>query len=120
MPLTYVPYGREVAAALRAGRVLNVFLYACRPDPWRRAKLRRAGLGPASALVLPVDADPLALRWPPVREVVADISNLPGDVVNALARALVRDGLHAAMFLDRLNSARNLCVHAKRPHDPDR
>lgn len=106
------PYGREVMAALDAGHAVNVRLYANRPDPWTPARQHRQTFGPASTLVLPMDADPLALRWPRV-ELVANITDLRGDLVQALARALIRDGCRVAYLLDANDSARNLRVIAK-------
>lgn len=107
------PYGREVMDALAAGESVNVRLYACLPDPWTLARAHHATFGPASTLVLPVDVDPLALRWPPLRNVLANVTGLPGDVVRALARALVRDGLRLGYLLDSRQPDRSLRVIRK-------
>jgi len=104
------PYGREVMDALAAGHSCNVRLYACRPDPWSPARRHRDASGPGSTLVLPVDADPAAIHWPPLRDLIANVTGLPGDTLNALARALVRDGLELGYLLDRENPERNLRV----------
>ena len=106
------PYGREVMEALAAGRAVNVRLYANRPDPWALAKQHRHAFGPASTLVLPMDTDPLALHWPRV-ELVANITDLRGDLVQALAHALVRGGCRLAYLLDENDSARNVRVIVK-------
>lgn len=106
------PYGREVMDALAAGHAVNVRLFANRPDPWTLAKQHRHTFGPASTLVLPMDIDPLALRWPRV-ELIADITDLRGDVVQALAHALVRDGCRLSYLLDDRDSRRNLRVIVK-------
>ena len=108
------PYGREVMDALTAGIALNVRLYACRPDPWTPAKQHRQTFGPASVLVFPVDADPEAIQWPRVRNLVVNVTGLPGGTLHALARALVRDGLWLGYLLDVDHPERSLRVVAKR------
>lgn len=108
------PYGREVEAALATGRSPNVRLYANRPDPWTLAKQHRYTFGPASTLLLPVDVDPEALHWPPVRNLVGNVTGLPGGTLHALARALVRDGLILGYLLDADYPERSLRVVAKR------
>lgn len=108
------PYGREVADALAAGRVPNVRLFANRPDPWPLARQHRQAFGPASTLVLPADTDPETFRWPPVRELVANVTGLPGGTLQALARALVRDGMTLGYLLDADHPERSLRVVAKR------
>ena len=107
------PYGHEVIDALAAGYAVNVRLYANRPDPWRLAKQHRHAFGPASTLVLPLDTDPTAIHWPLVRNLLVNITDLRGDLVRALARALVRDGCRLAYLLDANDSTRNLRVIAK-------
>jgi len=108
------PYGREVMAALAAGKHPNVRLYACRPDPWTPARAHRDAFGPGATLVLPVDADPAEFRWPPIRNLVANVAGLPGATLHALALALVRDGLVLGYLLDADHPKRNLRVVAKR------
>lgn len=98
--------------ALGAGEHPNVRLYACRPNPWTAAIQRRRTVGPASTLVLPADADPDDLRWPPV-ELVASITGLPGSTVQALASALARDGCRLAYLLDGEHPERDLRVIPK-------
>jgi hypothetical protein len=108
------PYGREVAAAIREGRKPNVRLYACRPDPWPLAYEHRETFGPGSTLLLPLDADPAEVRWPPIENLVANVTGLPGDTLQALARALVRDGMRLGYLLDQEHPERNLRVVAER------
>ena len=108
------PFGREVEAALAADKCPNVYLFACR-DAWDRATAHRLGHGPGSTLILPPGSDPEGYRWPRVRDLVADVTGLPGDTARRLANALVRDGVRLAYLLDRGDSARNLRVIAKRP-----
>lgn len=112
-PRRLPPYGREVLDALAARASVNVRLYACRPDPWTPARAHHAAFGAASTLVLPVDVDPLSLHWPPLRNVLANVTGLPGDAVRALARALVRDGLRLGYLLDSDQPARSLRVIRK-------
>ena len=108
------PYAREVMEAIAAGKQPNVRLYACRPDPWTLARRHREAFGPGTAIVFPVDASPELIRWPPVRNLVGDITGLPGGTLHALARALVRDGLFLGYLLDRDHPERNLRVVRKR------
>ena len=61
------------------------------------------------ATLLPPDADPLALRWAP-GSVIADVTDQPGDLVQRLAQALVRDGVTHALLVDLENPARTLHV----------
>lgn len=107
------PFGEEVIAAIRKHKTVNACLYACRPDPWPAALEHRAGFGVASTLVLPIDADPLALVWPPLTNLIVDITRLPENAVQALARALVRDGLRLGYMLDRDRTERNRRVIRK-------
>lgn len=107
------PFGREVAAALAAGRSPNVRLYAC-SDAWRLARMHRHVHGEGTVLVLPPDADPEAVRWPPIRHIVANVTGLPGPRLHALARALVRDGMERGYLLDGYHPERNLRVVRKR------
>lgn len=113
-PRRLPPYGREVMDALSARRAINLRLYANRPDPWTLAKQHRQAFGLASTLVFPVDADPDAIRWPTVRNLVANTTGLPGGTLHALARALVRDGLILGYLLDADYPERSLRVVAKR------
>lgn len=114
-PRLLPPYGREVVGELAARRAPNVRLYACRPDPWPLARAHREAFGPGSTLVLPVGVDPLSLRWPPLRNVVANVTGLPGDTLRALAHALVRDGLRLGYLLDGDRPDRSLRVVRKVP-----
>lgn len=107
------PFGREVEAALAAGQRPNVRLYAC-VDGWELAMQHRATFSPGSTLLLPLGDDPEAYRWPPVRELVANVTGLSGDNLQRLARALVRDGCRLAHLLDAALPERNLRVIAKR------
>lgn len=92
------PYHDEVANAVTAGLNPNAFLYAG-PDCWQRAERRRSQHGPGSALVLPRGTAPEALRWPPVDALVVDARDLSGADREALARALVRDGVRYACIV---------------------
>lgn len=58
-----VPFGREVASLVAAGRRLNVFAFTGR-DAWTQAKMRRGGAGEGSCVVLPWGESPRAYRWP--------------------------------------------------------
>lgn len=107
------PFGRDVEAALAADKHPNVRLYAC-TDGWQLATQRRYAFGRGSTLLLPPGDDPEAYRWPPVRELVAIVTGLPGDTLHALARALVRDGLQLGYLLDSEHFERSLRVIAKR------
>lgn len=108
------PFGREVMQRLTNGETMNLWIYANRPDPWRVALLHRNTIGPGSVLVLPAGQDPKALRWPPVRELLADITNLPGETVRTLANALVRDGVRLAYLLDSVHHDRSIRVIVRR------
>jgi hypothetical protein len=110
----FAPYAREVMGAIAAGKQPNVRLYACRPDPWTLARRHREVFGPGTAIVFPVDASPELIRWPTLRNLVGDITGLPGGTLHALARALVRDGLVLGYLLDRDHPERNLRVVRKR------
>lgn len=101
------PYGRDVLKAMRYGRRPNVRLFANRPDPWASAKAHRRAHGESSAMVLPVGADPALYTWPPLSNLLVDITGLDGRTVQALARALVRDGLILGYLLDRNHPERN-------------
>lgn len=116
-PRKLPPYGREVLHALSSGESLNLWVYANRPDPWILALRHRHVFGPASILVLPPGTDPEEYRWPPVRELLADITDLPGLTMRALAHVLVRDGVQLAYLLDARHHQRSLRVRAKR-HAP--
>lgn len=107
------PYGREVMDALAAGDSPNVRLYANRPDPWTPARAHRAAFGPASTLVLSPGAEPEGFTWPPVRDLVGNVTGLDGESVRALAQALVRDGVRLAYLLDASDPARNVRVVAR-------
>lgn len=58
-----IPFGREIAEAIAAGRHPNVFAFAG-AGAWDRTTRRRFQHGPASATVIPADTAPEALRWP--------------------------------------------------------
>lgn len=106
------PFGREVEAALAADKYPNVRLYAC-IDGWELAMQHRATFGPGSTLLLPRGDDPETYRWPPVRELVANVTGLSGDNLQRLARSLVRDGCRLAYLLDVALPERSLRVVAK-------
>jgi len=112
--IRFAPYAREVMEAIAADKQPNVRLYACRPDPWQAARRHRETFGPGTALVFPVDASPELIRWPSLRNLVGDVTGLPGGTLHALARALVRDGLIVGYLLDREYPERNLRVVRKR------
>ncbi len=112
--MRFAPYAREVMEAIAAGKQPNVRLYACRPDPWTPARRHRETFGLGTVVVFPVDASPELIRWPPVRNLVADVTGLPGGTLHALARALVRDGLYLGYLLDSDCPERNLRVIRKR------
>ena len=65
-------------------------------------------------MVFPLDASPELIRWPLVRNLVADVTGLPGGTLHELARALVRDGLYLGYLLDSNHPERNLRVIRKR------
>lgn len=107
------PFFREIAAVIASARVPDVRLYAGTPDRrWPQALARRAMVGPATATLLPVGADPLALRWPAC-PVVADITGLDGATVRKLAEALVRDGCELAYLIDLTDSTRSIRLLAE-------
>ena len=107
------PFGVEIEAALARGESPNVRIFTG-PDAWARATTYRDWRGPCTALVLPVDTNPEAIRWPPLRDLIADVTRLPGDQVAALARALVRDGCRLAYLLDAECPERNVRVIRRR------
>lgn len=74
------------------------------------ARDRRAAYGSGSALVLPPGDDPKSYRWPPLEDLVGRVDGLPGDRLEALARALVRDGVKLAYLLDAEHFDRSLRV----------
>ena len=57
------------------------------------------------------DDDPLGVRWPPGSAIV-DATNQPGEIVHALAQALIRDNCTHALFVDLADSTRSF--HCKR------
>ena len=107
-----VPYGREVKAALDAGRHPNVRVFACR-NAWRLAREHRQTFGSGTVLVLPYGENPEAFRWPRVPDLLGNITGLPGDEVQRLARALVRDGCRLAYLLDNGQPERSVRVIAR-------
>ena len=109
--LRRAPFVAEIEAKIAATGDADVRLFAGDPAyRWTRALARRALVGPASATLLPVGADPLALRWPAC-PIVADITGLAGDQVHALAEALVRDACPHAVLIDLADMSRT--VHVK-------
>lgn len=93
--LRRAPFCGEVEALQASGVAPNVYLFAghcC----WERADDRRIRLGRGSALVLPDDVRPSALRWPAVDAVVVcwpqrEVAEYRRKV--ELGQALVRDGV---------------------------
>lgn len=94
------PFVAEIEQKIAATGSADIRLFAGDPaHRWRRAKQRRALVGPATATLLPPGADPAELRWPGC-PIVADITGLAGDQVHALAAALVRDGAPLCFLTD--------------------
>ena len=71
---------------------------------WRQAQLWMRTGWPGGTLLLP-DADPASLRWPP-GTCIADVSGLPGEIVHAVALALIRDHVTHAVLIDLADTAR--------------
>lgn len=107
-----IPYGREVQAELNACHHPNVRIFACR-NAWRLAREHRHTFGSGTVLVLPYGENPETFRWPCVRDLMGNITGLPGDQVQRLARALVRDGCRLAYLLDNEQPERSVRVIAR-------
>lgn len=106
------PYAHEVQAALDAGHLPNVRVFACR-NAWKLAREHRHTFGQGTVLVLPPGENPETFRWPCVRDLMGNITGLPGDQVQRLAHALVRDGCRLAYLLDSEQPERSLRVIAR-------
>ena len=65
----HAPYSAEVREAMRDNRVPNVYVFAG-PQCWDRAIRRRMQFGAGTALVLPDDASPEELTWPPLDSLI--------------------------------------------------
>lgn len=117
--LRRAPFSTFVEAELRAGKFPNVKIYAT-PNAWDRAKRHRDGFGQATAMALPPGISPLDIRWPPLRNVVADVTGAPSNTIRELAEALVRDGCLLAYLIDSDNPKRSLRVVAKTRQGRDR
>ena len=102
------PYAREVVEGMRAGGNPNVRLYANRPDPWSMARQHRYTFGPASTMVLPVDEEPEAFRWPPLGGLIANITGLDGELVRRLGACLIGSGVRVAYLLDADHAERGI------------
>lgn len=108
--LRRAPFAAEIERLLEIAPCCSWRLFASGTDAerWRRAK-RWIIRGYAAATLLPVGCDPAAIRWP-AGSCLADVSGQPGEIVRALAQALVRDGVQHAVLIDLENPARTLHV----------
>ncbi|WP_297923373.1 hypothetical protein [Metallibacterium sp.] len=109
--LRSAPFAREIENLLAISPCCSWRLFAAgrNAERWRNAKswiIR----GHHAATLLPLGCDPAALRWPS-GSVIADVTDAPGDVVHALAEALIRDGVEHAVLVDMRTPART--VHVK-------
>ncbi len=105
------PYFVDVSERQRINPRQSWRLFGGAPasERWRQARAwMRPGM-PGATLLLP-DADPLAIRWPP-GSCLADITDQPGEIVHALAQALIRDGVEHALLIDTRTPTRT--VHVK-------
>ncbi len=94
------PFGVEIEAKIAATGSADIRLYGGDPaHRWTRALARRALVGPGTATLLPLGADPLSLRWPSC-PIVGDVTALDGATVRRLAEALIRDGCGLAFLTD--------------------
>ena len=96
--LRRAPYCGEVELLQASGITPNVYLFAG-PECWERADDRRIKHGAGSALVLPDDVRPSALRWPSVDALVVCWPPADASVYRRkieLAQALIRDGVRYA------------------------
>lgn len=85
------PYGRLVLRRHARGHTINLFVYVASPTAWRMVRRRE----PGTTLVLPLEVDPLALRWPVEGLDIVAIAthDLPfGYDFTRLVQALERDG----------------------------
>ena len=105
------PYGATVERQLRAGRHNNLYLFTG-PDAWRRAEDRERACGDGTAMVLPLDADPAAFRWPAIPALVVEITGMEGGRVKRLVAALIRDGVCMAALCDARQVERHSIVRA--------
>ncbi|MBS0567103.1 MAG: hypothetical protein JSS59_06770, partial [Proteobacteria bacterium] len=86
------PFGREVEAAISAGKNPNVYLYAGR-DSWQQARMRVARTSVGKTLLLPPGEDPNSYRWPAVPGGVFIVGiGEPRARIFALAHAVVSCG----------------------------
>lgn len=96
--LRRAPFCGEVESLQASGGNPNVYLFAG-ASCWERADQRRIQCGGGSALVLPDDVRPSALKWPAVCEMVVC---WPPSGANEyrrkieLGQALIRDGVRYA------------------------
>ena len=105
------PFASEIAARQRRNpqQSWRLFASGTASERWEHAQAwMRPGL-PGGTL-LPHNADPLAISWPP-GSCLADITDQPGEIVHALAQALIRDGVEHALLIDARDSTRT--VHVK-------
>ena len=79
-------------------------------ERWGRAQYWMRPGWPGGTLLVP-DADPLSIRWPRGTAIV-DATNQPGQIVERLARALIRDGCTHAVLIDVADPTRS--THVKR------
>ena len=105
------PFFNEIARRQAEGleRSWRLFAAGSRDERWRRARSWSGPQMPGGTLLVPGD-DPAAIRWPGGTPIV-DITAAPADTVHALARALMRDGVTHAVFIDTRTPARSF--HAK-------
>ncbi len=105
------PHYAEIVRLLEIAPCCSWRLFASGSDAerWRRAQ-RWVIRGLHAGTLLPVNSDPLALRWPP-GTCLADVSGQPGEIVRALAQALVRDAVEHALLIDTRTPTRT--VHVK-------
>ena len=108
--LKRAPYFADIERLLAAAPICSWRLFASGTDAerWRTAQswiIR----GCHAATLLPVGIDPMSLRWPS-GTCIAEVTNQPGDLVQSLARALIRDGCLHAVLVDLSNPARTMHV----------
>ena len=110
------PFAGEIERLLKIAPAVSWRLFAggSNAERWQRAQ-RWTVRGHHAASLLPVGCDPAALRWPS-GTCLADVSWLPGALVQGLAKALIRDGCTHALLIDLADPARTM--HAKpTPHE---
>ena len=96
--LRRAPYCSEVEMLQASGVNPNVYLFAG-PGCWERADDRRIKHGTGSAMVLPDDIRPSALRWPKLEALVVCWPPAGASAYRRkieLAQALIRDGVRYA------------------------